>query len=182
MLESNPVFEAFGNAKTVRNDNSSRFGKFTSLQYHVENKAEAEINGRTVPNCLLAGSFYSTYLLEKSRVVWHSSDERTYHIFYQLLSAPNDEKIEIWDELDNKTIEDFRYVGAITTNSIEGKSDGESWKETVVLIWGSGLNMSACSPPIFINFTPVPQTRLLKLNTKSGHQNPFCPKNAAESG
>ena len=75
LLESNPIFEAFGNAKTVRNDNSSRFGKFTRLRFDVEGARHARVAGRTVPRCLLAGSACTTYLLEKSRVVGHSPGE-----------------------------------------------------------------------------------------------------------
>lgn len=77
VLESNPVFEAFGNAKTVRNDNSSRFGKFTRLQFDVEGSSSARAHRREVPACLLAGSICTTYLLEKSRVVGHAPGRET---------------------------------------------------------------------------------------------------------
>ena len=70
MITSNPLLESFGNAKTLRNDNSSRFGKFTELQMD--------------DRCRLSGSQSNTYLLEKVRVVSHARGERTYHIFYQV--------------------------------------------------------------------------------------------------
>ena len=70
VLESNPLLEAFGNAKTTRNDNSSRFGKFVEIQF---NKA-----GR------ISGAAVRTYLLERSRVVQVNDPERNYHIFYQV--------------------------------------------------------------------------------------------------
>ena len=70
VLESNPLLEAFGNAKTTRNDNSSRFGKFVELQF---NKA-----GR------ISGAAVRTYLLERSRVVQLTDPERNYHVFYQV--------------------------------------------------------------------------------------------------
>ncbi|KDO35782.1 hypothetical protein SPRG_22058 [Saprolegnia parasitica CBS 223.65] len=74
VLQSNPLMESFGNAKTSRNDNSSRFGKFSELQFNAE--------------CQLVGARCNTYLLEKSRVSTHGKGERNYHIFYQLLAAP----------------------------------------------------------------------------------------------
>jgi myosin-5 len=70
VLESNPLLEAFGNAKTVRNDNSSRFGKFVEIQFNK--------SGR------ISGAAVRTYLLERSRVVQLTDPERNYHIFYQV--------------------------------------------------------------------------------------------------
>ena len=74
MLESNPLLEAFGNAKTVRNDNSSRFGKFVEIQFNK--------TGR------ISGAAVRTYLLERSRVVQLTDPERNYHIFYQVGHRP----------------------------------------------------------------------------------------------
>lgn len=73
ILSCNPIFESFGNAKTVRNDNSSRFGRYIKLFVDMKNKE-------------ICGSFINTYLLEKSRVTNLNSGERNYHIFYQLIS------------------------------------------------------------------------------------------------
>eukprot|EP00127_Corallochytrium_limacisporum_P004109 Clim_evm54s157 gene=Clim_evmTU54s157 len=76
ILASNPIFEAFGNAKTTRNDNSSRFGKFLKIFFNKDNK--------------IFGASTQTYLLEKSRVVLHAKQERSFHILYQLLAGLQD--------------------------------------------------------------------------------------------
>jgi len=78
VLQSNPILEAFGNAKTLRNDNSSRFGKFIELGF---NRAG-----------VLQGAKVQTYLLEKVRIGFHASGERNYHIFYQLLRGATEEQ------------------------------------------------------------------------------------------
>ncbi len=78
IVDLNPLLEAFGNAKTVRNDNSSRFGKFTRLQMVVDDSNSAS---------RMIGSRSATYLLEKSRVIFHEPGERSFHIFYQLLAG-----------------------------------------------------------------------------------------------
>lgn len=129
VLESSPVFEAFGNAKTLRNDNSSRFGKFTQLQFDVEPIDAAKEKGRAIPVCQLGGSKCITYLLEKSRVVSHSEGERTYHIFYQFLSADDEFKINIWSELAGTTVDSFLYVG--DHQVIEGEPDNQQWPITL---------------------------------------------------
>ncbi|CAH1252204.1 MYO5A [Branchiostoma lanceolatum] len=73
VLASNPIMEAIGNAKTIRNDNSSRFGKYIQIGFNK--------------NYTIIGANMRTYLLEKSRIVFQAENERTYHIFYQLCAA-----------------------------------------------------------------------------------------------
>lgn len=80
VLGSNPLLEAFGNAKTLRNDNSSRFGKYIELQFGLERP------GLSVPPRLV-GAYVRTYLLEKVRVIRQQVGERNFHVFYQALAA-----------------------------------------------------------------------------------------------
>jgi myosin V len=112
VLDSNPLLEAFGNAKTVRNDNSSRFGKFIQLQFEVEDARQAAYRGRSLPSCLMVGSECEVYLLEKIRVVNHEIEERTYHIFYQLLASPY--KGKFWHGLEGATTESFPMLAIPT--------------------------------------------------------------------
>lgn len=91
IIKANPLLESFGNAKTVRNDNSSRFGKFTELQF--------------TQDAQLIGARSRTYLLEKSRVTTQATGERNFHIFYQLLS-----KRDQYPELELAANQSFKYV------------------------------------------------------------------------
>jgi myosin-5 len=131
VLDSNPLLEAFGNAKTARNDNSSRFGKFIQLQFDTEDPTHAAFSGKSIPSAILAGSKCETYLLEKSRVVSHEEEERTYHIFYQLLAAPDNVKTQFWDGLSGTDNESFAYVGYTDTYAIEGETDAKRFEHTL---------------------------------------------------
>lgn len=110
LLNSNPVLEAFGNAKTTRNDNSSRFGKYMDLQF--------DYKGDPI------GGIITNYLLEKSRVVYQSKDERTFHIFYQLLRSGDAERMSTLKLTGNPA--DYRYTsqsGCDTVKTIDDKAD-----------------------------------------------------------
>uniref|UniRef100_I3MCB9 Myosin-4 n=1 Tax=Ictidomys tridecemlineatus TaxID=43179 RepID=I3MCB9_ICTTR len=109
IISANPLLEAFGNAKTVRNDNSSRFGKFIRIHFGATGK--------------LASADIETYLLEKSRVTFQLKAERSYHIFYQIMSNKKPELIEMLLITTNPY--DFAYVsqGEITVPSIDDQEE-----------------------------------------------------------
>lgn len=110
---------------THRNDNSSRFGKFTQLQFQQQERQH-----RKKP--VLVGSKCETYLLEKSRVVHHSRGERNYHVFYQLLAAPEAVKAKVG--LAGKGARDWNFLvcdhGGTDTAVIEGVSDAVRFQAT----------------------------------------------------
>ncbi|XP_047336322.1 myosin-11-like [Impatiens glandulifera] len=112
VLESNPVLEAFGNAKTVRNNNSSRFGKFVEIQF--------DKHGR------ISGAAIRTYLLERSRVCQISDPERNYHCFYLLCSAPQEE-IDKYKLGHPKT---FHYLNQSKCYELVGVSDAHDYLAT----------------------------------------------------
>uniref|UniRef100_A0A3P8WWE7 Myosin, heavy chain 7B, cardiac muscle, beta a n=1 Tax=Cynoglossus semilaevis TaxID=244447 RepID=A0A3P8WWE7_CYNSE len=113
IIEANPAMEAFGNAKTIRNDNSSRFGKFIRIHFGTTGK--------------LASADIDIYLLEKSRVVFQQSGERGFHIYYQVLS---NQKPELQDLLLVTTNPyDYHFCSQGVT-TVEGINDGEELKLT----------------------------------------------------
>ncbi|KAK5159638.1 hypothetical protein LTR04_004956 [Oleoguttula sp. CCFEE 6159] len=115
ILRANPILEAFGNAQTVRNNNSSRFGKFIRI--------ELTRSGQ------IAGAFIDWYLLEKSRVVRLNSTERNYHVFYQLLRGA-DRAMKEEFLLADLGIEDFEYTKN-GNDAIVGVSDQDEWNSLI---------------------------------------------------
>uniref|UniRef100_A0A671XQR0 Myosin, heavy chain b n=1 Tax=Sparus aurata TaxID=8175 RepID=A0A671XQR0_SPAAU len=105
IIAANPLLEAYGNAKTVRNDNSSRFGKFIRIHFGTTGK--------------LASADIETYLLEKSRVTFQLSAERSYHIFYQLTTGHKPELIEALLITTNPYDYHMISQGEITVKSID---------------------------------------------------------------
>ncbi|XP_024080489.1 myosin heavy chain, muscle isoform X35 [Cimex lectularius] len=113
VVQTNPVLEAFGNAKTVRNDNSSRFGKFIRIHFGPSGK--------------LAGADIETYLLEKARVISQQTLERSYHIFYQIMSGAVKGLKDMC--LLSNDIHDYYYVSQGKT-TIQGVDDCEEMQLT----------------------------------------------------
>jgi myosin V len=131
VVDSNPLLEAFGNAKTRRNDNSSRFGKYLQLQFDNSEAGVMKYGKPEVSKCKLAGSKCDVYLLEKNRVTTHDDEERTYHIFYQILAADSSAKAQIWPKLASCDNGSFKYIGHTKTTSIEGMTDAQHFEHTV---------------------------------------------------
>ncbi|KAK7267491.1 hypothetical protein RIF29_20165 [Crotalaria pallida] len=112
VLESNPVLEAFGNAKTVRNNNSSRFGKFVEIQFDKKGR--------------ISGAAIRTYLLERSRVCQVSDPERNYHCFYMLCAAPP-EDIKKYKLGSPRT---FHYLNQTNCFELEGLDESKEYHDT----------------------------------------------------
>ncbi|KAK5865896.1 hypothetical protein PBY51_020128 [Eleginops maclovinus] len=113
LLQANPILEAFGNAKTVKNDNSSRFGKFIRINFDV--------------NGYIVGANIETYLLEKSRAIRQAKEERSFHIFYYMLTGAGD---KLRSELCLEDYSKYRFLsnGNMT---IPGQQDTDLFNETM---------------------------------------------------
>uniref|UniRef100_A0A8C1R394 Myosin VIIBb n=1 Tax=Cyprinus carpio TaxID=7962 RepID=A0A8C1R394_CYPCA len=110
IIQANPVLEAFGNAKTIRNDNSSRFGKYVEIFFNKEGAIE--------------GAHMEQYLLEKSRVCHQAPQERNYHIFYCMLSGmPSDHK----KTLSLGDASQFKYLSEGNCLTCDGRDDTEEF-------------------------------------------------------
>jgi myosin-5 len=126
VLQSNPILESFGNARTIRNDNSSRFGKFIEIQF-------TDLGH-------LAGASIETYLLEKVRLVTQMEGERNYHIFYELLEGLSDEELNTY-HLTNYTVEDFIMTNQSGTyDRRDGVSDYDTFESLVVAMDTMGFS------------------------------------------
>ena len=123
VLSSNPLLESFGNARTLRNDNSSRFGKFIKIMIDSAGKG-------------IVGALISNYLLEKTRIVHQSEGERNYHIFYQVFSGASEEELERLQLQSG--LEGFNYLG--NRSSLKSRRDAASYEETMECLTNIGLS------------------------------------------
>ncbi|XP_076333523.1 LOW QUALITY PROTEIN: unconventional myosin-Ie-like [Tachypleus tridentatus] len=114
ILESNPLLEAFGNAKTAQNNNSSRFGKYVEIQFSRGGEPE--------------GGKVSNFLLEKSRVVSQNLNERNFHIFYQLCSSATE---EIQTNLGITSPDYYFYLNQSGVFTVDGTNDSKDFQETM---------------------------------------------------
>lgn len=126
VLQSNPILEAFGNARTIRNDNSSRFGKYIDINFSKNGK--------------LSGASVETYLLEKVRLIHPSPGERNYHVFYQFLEAASARERQDFF-LGGKTAHDFRLLAdSGTFDRRDGVSDEENHGEMLEAMVSTNSN------------------------------------------
>ncbi|KAG6335417.1 hypothetical protein ID866_3664 [Astraeus odoratus] len=114
IIQANPILEAFGNAQTQRNNNSSRFGKFIRISF--------------APDGSISGANIDWYLLEKSRVVVRSPAERSFHVFYQLLSAGGSLKQSLLLDGD---VEDYEFLNR-SRREVDGVNDHDDWDNLIV--------------------------------------------------
>uniref|UniRef100_A0A7N9CI20 Myosin motor domain-containing protein n=1 Tax=Macaca fascicularis TaxID=9541 RepID=A0A7N9CI20_MACFA len=110
VLEANPILEAFGNAKTIRNDNSSRFGKYIDIYFN--------------PSGVIEGARIEQFLLEKSRVCRQAPEERNYHIFYYMLMGMSAEDKQL---LSLGTPSEYHYLTMGNCTSCEGLNDAKDY-------------------------------------------------------
>ncbi|KAI8617042.1 P-loop containing nucleoside triphosphate hydrolase protein [Chytriomyces sp. MP71] len=132
VLSTNPIMESFGNSKTTRNDNSSRFGKYIEILFSKPSGPNKSVN--------IVGAKIRTYLLERSRLIFQPATERNYHIFYQLCAAvPAAERKELglgkWNE--------FHYLNQGGSGVIHGFDDAAEFAVTQQALSTIGISVSA---------------------------------------
>ncbi|XP_026539902.1 unconventional myosin-Vc isoform X2 [Notechis scutatus] len=166
VLACNPITEAIGNAKTTRNDNSSRFGKYMEISFDKKYQ--------------IIGANMRTYLLEKSRVVFQSENERNYHIFYQLCASAQRPEFK---HLQLASAEEFNYTNMGRNTTIEGVNDRADMKETQKTFSLLGLKedfqmdvfkiLSAILHLGNVQISPVGDEKSC-VNVEDKHLNIFC--------
>lgn len=126
VLSSNPLLETFGNAQTLRNDNSSRFGKYIHIYFSVRSGA-------------ITGASISNYLLEKTRITHQVPGERNYHLFYQLLAGAEQGLKEALKLTSG--VEGFSYLG--NSNEAIKETDATAFTETTQCLTSIGLRQKS---------------------------------------
>ena len=125
ILATNPIMEAFGNAKTTRNDNSSRFGKYIEILFNKETE--------------IIGAKIRTYLLERSRLVFQPLKERNYHIFYQLVAGASETERE---EFGLVSVDEYDYLNQGNAPVIDGVDDRAEFNATRESLTTIGVSTS----------------------------------------
>ncbi|KAH8664322.1 P-loop containing nucleoside triphosphate hydrolase protein [Xylariales sp. PMI_506] len=125
ILATNPIMEAFGNAKTTRNDNSSRFGKYIEIMFDDKTN--------------IIGAKIRTYLLERSRLVFQPLKERNYHIFYQLVAGATEAERK---ELSLLPVEQFDYLNQGNAPVIDGVDDKAEFEATKASLTTIGVDQT----------------------------------------
>jgi len=169
VLQSNPILESFGNARTIRNDNSSRFGKFIEIKFSKEGA--------------LVGAQIETYLLEKVRLISQSEGERNYHIFYEVFCMDDDDIVEF--RLDGYSVEDFFMTNQSGTyDRRDGVDDAETYNELRLAMATMGMTANEQSDVFSIpcaalhasNITFVAKSSADEsaVDPENSHVEPFC--------
>lgn len=123
VLSSNPLLESFGNARTLKNDNSSRFGKFIKISFNTNTGG-------------IVGATISNYLLEKTRITTQIEGERNYHIFYQIFSGADEATLKKFGL--ESGIASFRYLG--NRETLKSRRDASAFVETMTCLSQIGLS------------------------------------------
>ena len=130
VLQSNPVLECFGNARTLRNDNSSRFGKFIEINFSFGDKNDEIFR--------ITGATIRTYLLEKVRLVRQAYGERNYHVFYELVNGYDRAQL---NELGISNLNDFHYTNQSSMlERLDGVKDKDQFQKTVQALSVLGID------------------------------------------